>query len=382
MAIATNEQPGDWFKEETSKVQKPSVGMGIFVSTDNNYDSVGPLKVKTVTDHGDHIVVLASQNEGWNVFPENEKREEFYRKYDKYIIMKALNTKVPHRPKNSDAIFIPSSYSFVKLGEQKYSCDMLGSATSILNFLNNKLIKLSSDSFTLKHSGANSWSVNGEYAEDLATTVTKLANLGVRTYDAVEVVKQHTTPEKVNYFLVPNRDMHKLGSIFGPDMPPPDMGGQGGPPMDPAMAGQGGPPMDPAMDPAMAGQGGAPMGPGGAPMDPAMAGQGGAPMGPGGAPMDPSMMQAASGLQDPAAFDTAAVTALMMSEDLQALVGDYLPDLEKALDSLGRILISLQVKKSKLKQDIGQEEYIKLESNVKTLLSGLGELVLSLGRVP
>ena len=98
--------------------------------------------------------------------------------------------------------------------------------------------------------------------------------------------------------------------------------------------------------------------------------------------MDPSMMQGAAGLQDPAAFDTSAVATLLSSEALAELVSDYLPDLEKSLDSLARILISIQVRKSQLVQEVGNEEYIDLEANVRRVLDGMGELVLSLGRTP
>lgn len=184
--------------------------------------------------------------------------------------------------------------------------------------------------------------------------------------------------------------------------PPPGAGG-----MDPSMGGappQGAPSMDPSM--AGAAPGGAlPPGPGAGGMDPSM---GGAP--PQGAPgMDPSMggpppppqammgpdgpsaqgiesevnpqfLQQAAQLQSGDIFDAAAVSSLAQSPAVKELVGQYLPNLEKALDNLGRVLMSLWMQEPHLKEELGEQAFADVEDNLRSTLKNLGDLVLKLSQ--
>ena len=205
---------------------------------------------------------------------------------------------------------------------------------------------------------------------------------------------------------VPGMDPSMQGGAPAPQQPP--MPPQG---MDPSM--QGGAPAPqgaaPGMDPSM--QGGAPAPQGGAPgMDPSM--QGGAPAQPGMDPsMDPSMQQPqvpmmgaegpssteiaqqinpafleqAAALQDQGVFDVSALTEL---DRAAGGVGGPNPghlgrgarnkDLEETVDDLGRTLLTMQLRKADLTEQLSNDTYQGLEEQVRNTFQGLGKLMLEL----
>ncbi len=166
--------------------------------------------------------------------------------------------------------------------------------------------------------------------------------------------------------------------------------GMGASPMDPNSMG-GGPGMPPmgdpmgtgAMDPNAMGD---PMG--GQGMDP-MGGQAPAPGavmpvdGPNGHALDtevnPQFLQQASALP-PDIFDVAAVATLMQSPELHAVVGQHLPNLEKAVDNLARVLLTLWMQESDLKERVGESVFDALEQNLGSTFKSLGDIVLRLAR--
>jgi hypothetical protein len=179
------------------------------------------------------------------------------------------------------------------------------------------------------------------------------------------------------------------------------MSGGGAPPMggDPSMMG-GAPPMGgmPGGDPSMMG-GAPPMGgmPGGDPSmmggmggDPSMMGGGMPPsamMPPDGpnvgslqSEINPHFMEQAAQLHSADAFDAAAVATLAQSPALHAVVGQYLPNLEKSVDNLARVLLTLWMQESDLKERVGEETFDGLEQSLQTSFKGMGELVLRLAR--
>lgn len=185
--------------------------------------------------------------------------------------------------------------------------------------------------------------------------------------------------------------------------PPPPQGptaGMGGgappaPPMgaDPSMApapGQPVPPntMDPSMgaDPAMGmdpSMGGQP------PMDPSMGGQPpmGAMMPPDGPnaqsldmEVNPQFLDQAAALHSADTFDAAAVATLAQSPELHGIVAQYLPNLEKAVDNLGRVMLTLWMQEYDLKPQIGEATFTGLEENLQSTFKSLGDLVLRLSR--
>ena len=174
-----------------------------------------------------------------------------------------------------------------------------------------------------------------------------------------------------------------------PGMGDPGMSGMPG--MDPGMGDpgmSGMPGMDPGMgDPGMSGMPG--MDPGmGDPGMPSPAGQppAGAMMpadGPNahalGSEVNPQFLQQAGALQ-PDVFDAAAVATLTQSPALHAVVGQYLPNLEKAVDNLARVLLTLWMQESDLRERVGESTFDGLEQNLSSVFKGMGDIVLRLAR--
>lgn len=178
---------------------------------------------------------------------------------------------------------------------------------------------------------------------------------------------------------------------------PPAMGGAAAPAMGPAggnatMGGdpeQGSEPAmggDPAMDPSM---GGDPS------MDPSMSGDpsmGATP--PQGATMpvdgpnaqtlpaeiNPTYLDQAAQLHAADMFDATAVSLLAQSPELHGVVTKYLPDLEKAVDNLARVLLTLWLQEPTLKPQIGDQAFVSMESSLQGTFKALGESVLRLSR--
>lgn len=185
------------------------------------------------------------------------------------------------------------------------------------------------------------------------------------------------------------------GGMFGPGAGP----GASAPGMDPSMMGGGGAPsgLDPSMlgggqpggmDPSMGMGGGAP---GGQPdMDPSMGQQPQPPnatMPPDGPnartllqEVNPSFLNQAAALHSADMFDAAAVATLAQSPALHGVVSQYLPNLEKSVDNLARVLLTLWMQESDLKPQIGEQTFSGLEDNMQSTFKGLGDLVLRLSR--
>jgi hypothetical protein len=161
-----------------------------------------------------------------------------------------------------------------------------------------------------------------------------------------------------------------------PPMPSPDMGGQ--PPMPPAMDAQAsmGPPpqqsapMDPSMDP-MAQQQAAP------PPMPVMhteqpsaeeiAQQ-----------INPNFLAQAGQFHDMGAFDSGAVGSLAQTPSLQNISTQYAANLEDSVDDLGRTLLTLYMQESELKEQLGDDAFVKLETQLRDTFKNLGALTLNL----
>jgi len=188
----------------------------------------------------------------------------------------------------------------------------------------------------------------------------------------------------------PGMDPSMMGAAPGSALPMPPQGGQPG--MDPSMMGQ--PGMgQPGMDPSMMGQPG--MGQPGMDssmmgQDPSMMGQPQQPpmamMGPDGpssqgldSQVNPQFLQQASQLPGDM-FDAAAVASLAQSPAVKEIVGQYLPNLEKAVDNLGRVLLSLEMQEPTLKQEVGEAAFTDLEETLRTTFRSMGDLVLKLSQ--
>jgi hypothetical protein len=94
----------------------------------------------------------------------------------------------------------------------------------------------------------------------------------------------------------------------------------------------------------------------------------------------PEVAEQAAELNDAGLFDTAAITALSNVPALQDIIESYVPTMEKAVDNLGRVLLTLALKEDMTKQQLGEERFIQLEDKVRTTFNGLGDLVINLNR--
>lgn len=94
--------------------------------------------------------------------------------------------------------------------------------------------------------------------------------------------------------------------------------------------------------------------------------------------INPEMVDQTEDLQNRGLFDAAAVGMLAEAPLLQEIVATYVPNLEKAIDNLGRILTTLWMKEDETKRAIGDEMFIKLEEKLRNVFKNLGEIVLDL----
>jgi hypothetical protein len=167
-----------------------------------------------------------------------------------------------------------------------------------------------------------------------------------------------------------------------PPMPPVGMGGgapaggapMGGPPMGggPAMSGG-----MPAPAPQMSGGGMEAMGQ--SPMGAVMSTES-----PSSAEMpqqiNPQFLEQAGGLNDAGAFDAAALATMAQSPGFRDMVVDYVPTLERALDNLGRTLLTLWIQEREIKEQLGDETFGDMEDNLRAVFEGLGKLILQMNR--
>jgi hypothetical protein len=96
--------------------------------------------------------------------------------------------------------------------------------------------------------------------------------------------------------------------------------------------------------------------------------------------VNPQFIEQAGQLNDAGAFDAAALGSMAQTPQLKDLVSAYIPNLEKSLDNIGRVLLTLWMDESKLKEDIGDETFVALEDNLRTTFKGLGQLILRINQ--
>ena len=96
--------------------------------------------------------------------------------------------------------------------------------------------------------------------------------------------------------------------------------------------------------------------------------------------VNPQFMEQAGNLHDQGTFDAAALASMSQSPSLKDLVGAYLPNLEKSLDNVGRVLLTLWMDEVDIKEDIGNETFIALEDNLRQVFKGMGDLILKINQ--
>lgn len=96
--------------------------------------------------------------------------------------------------------------------------------------------------------------------------------------------------------------------------------------------------------------------------------------------INPKMVDQAEGLQDEGVFDTAAISMLASAPVLQDVVATYVPNMEKCLDNIGRVLLTLWMTEGDTKEAIGDEAFVILEDKLRTVFKSLGEVIITLSQ--
>ena len=94
--------------------------------------------------------------------------------------------------------------------------------------------------------------------------------------------------------------------------------------------------------------------------------------------INPAMVDQAAAFQDQGMFDTAAIAMLAAAPVLQDIVASYVPNMEKAVDNLGRVLLTLWMKEKETREALGDDEFISLEDKLRTVFKNMGDVVLDL----
>jgi len=92
--------------------------------------------------------------------------------------------------------------------------------------------------------------------------------------------------------------------------------------------------------------------------------------------INPELMEQAGELDDQGVFDTAAIATLAAAPVLQDIVAAYIPNMEKCLDNLGRVLLTLWMKEPETKETIGDEAFTEMEDKLRTVFKNLGETIV------
>jgi hypothetical protein len=96
--------------------------------------------------------------------------------------------------------------------------------------------------------------------------------------------------------------------------------------------------------------------------------------------INPQFLHDAARLQSEDVFDAAAVAMLAQSPALHNVVSEYLPNLEKSVDNLARVMLTLWMQEVDLRERVGEATFEELEQSLQTTFRGMGELVLRLAR--
>jgi hypothetical protein len=96
--------------------------------------------------------------------------------------------------------------------------------------------------------------------------------------------------------------------------------------------------------------------------------------------VNPQFVEQAGQLNDAGTFDAAALSSMAQSPSLKEMVAGYLPNLEKSLDNMGRVLLTLWMDEMRIKGDIGDDAFISLEDNLRSTFRGMGDLILKINQ--
>lgn len=96
------------------------------------------------------------------------------------------------------------------------------------------------------------------------------------------------------------------------------------------------------------------------------------------AQINPNFLAQAGQFHDMGAFDAGAVGSLAQTPSLQNISTQYAANLEDSVDDLGRTLLTLYMQESELKEQLGDDAFVKLETQLRDTFKNLGMLTLNL----
>jgi hypothetical protein len=94
----------------------------------------------------------------------------------------------------------------------------------------------------------------------------------------------------------------------------------------------------------------------------------------------PELAEQAADFQDAGMFDTSVLAVMAAAPLLRDIVSTYIPNLEKALDNIGRIQLTLWMREAETKSAIGNDAFVLLEDKLRNVFKNLGEIVLQVNR--
>jgi hypothetical protein len=291
-----------------------------------------------------------------------------------------------HAPEGESVVFVPKSYKSLPLRNRLDGKNYVLDASHATSIVNGSTSKQASRHVSLRKNSLGDVVVNGTSYNSTKEALFKLASMGCSIDSASKELGSLGGATRT-YFVVPRKRLSKLASIFGPDTAaaqdqgaplPPDMSQQQQ--QQPMMDPQTGEPIDPATGLPIDPQSGMPYNPEtGALVDP-QTGQEldpetGEPLP---TPEEQQLMESAAKANDQMVLDSAMVATLINEANMPELTAEYLPKIEAGLDSICRILLTLQIKFDLLSEKLGLDELAKLENNVRKVSSSLGDIILRL----
>ena len=330
-AMTTEEElpPGPLKKALEGEGAQLRQGNQILVKGGPSIEAVTPLKLKNVSGDKAAGMRALSEASGYSVRS-----------------VGGLPMKAPHIPKGENVAFVPDSFVSVPAGKLIDSGELVNSVQDLQRVIEEGVSKEARYFITVKNCGAGMYSLQGTPSQSKKDTLEKMAQEGLNLRASVKLLDRVPLNGTIRAAVVPSTRLPKLASIFGPS--------EQGMPVEGAMS-------------AEVPMGGMPPGMGGMPPE-----MGGMPP-----EINPAFMNQAAGMGQEA-FDAASVAALLQSPELTEIAANYMPALEKALDNLGRILLSVQMNESILTDRVGLAQYTKLESGLSQVLKGLGALIIDL----
>jgi hypothetical protein len=335
------------------------------------YNSTAPVELKNVTKRKDGVTTAKVGG--------------------KTIVFTAsASTSSIVQPEGESVIFVPSNYSSLTLRNKLDADAYVTDPSHGLSLINQGVTKEASRKVKLFKNTTGDWVINGQAVPGVKEALFKLASIGCDLTSAVDAVYKYGDGYTHSFNVVPKGRLHKLASIFGPAAAPaqeevvqpelpPDMSQQQQqqqPQMDPNT----GEPMDPTTGLPIDPESGMPYNPEtgflvdvntGQEIDPET-GE------PAPTPEEQALMEQASRANDQLAMDSALAATLLSSANMPELVTEYMPKLKGSLDALNRILLTIQLKQSDISEKIGLDEFARLETSLRKVSQGLGDIILRL----